>query len=507
MPRPYAPLGTTEWRSYAYFRRAVELENSDRVAARTMYEQACGVDPRNRGATLNLATLDLTDLHFYRAIRGFKDVRALAADDQPNYMRHSRRGEWRWHWAQSAEWDDKRAARQKENRSTGKRKDWGYFSDPIWYKASFQLAATYDYLAMLPSHAREAILGLDTVDPATNQETDEELMICLQETDEEKKSTCLSSTAASYSRTLVHSLKYTICIAENVWRRDQIEKNLLEFLRSFENISQILYAGTLIGADQLDDAHKIIKVIEDGRPKVPPLDQPDAVRRWYEEQYELACYYARKAVRQQTGFSREGTREDSECLDTAFKRLSAISSRSPAGARLLKQAPRDISFTSVQDESFLAKIRKFVQSTLDTSNGSQQVYALEKIAGNNADKLRRIGIVSPSDLILYLDDEEQQELKDRIPGNVGPQQITDWVNLAHVAVVIRDDAQLRYTAYLDDKSIISVQKLACSAPKDLVGANEEVAVSLAQAEDWRRRAKIELAFQERAVTSGGSPSP
>jgi hypothetical protein len=58
--RPFRVLGTTSWLSFAHFAVGAERQASnDHAGARQAYHRALGIDPRNRGAKLNLASLDL----------------------------------------------------------------------------------------------------------------------------------------------------------------------------------------------------------------------------------------------------------------------------------------------------------------------------------------------------------------------------------------------------------------------------------------------------------------
>jgi tetratricopeptide (TPR) repeat protein len=61
-PRPFVALGTDEWRSFAHFSIGADLQTTgDRKHAARAYQRALGIDPRNRGAALNLAAIELID--------------------------------------------------------------------------------------------------------------------------------------------------------------------------------------------------------------------------------------------------------------------------------------------------------------------------------------------------------------------------------------------------------------------------------------------------------------
>lgn len=75
--REHRALLTWDWQSYALFRvGAVCHEAGDTAAARSAYAKALDIDPLNRGALFNLATLDFADRCHAPAIARFDLVRA-----------------------------------------------------------------------------------------------------------------------------------------------------------------------------------------------------------------------------------------------------------------------------------------------------------------------------------------------------------------------------------------------------------------------------------------------
>ncbi len=114
-------LGTRNWRSYALLRAGVRLEESNNIAAaRKLYIKALQLDPGNRGARVNLATLFLEEGEFEIAI---------------NYLRQV----------------------------ISKIEDEGNGNDLVFYSAKYRLASAYFHSGDLKRSEREASELLNTV--------------------------------------------------------------------------------------------------------------------------------------------------------------------------------------------------------------------------------------------------------------------------------------------------------------------------------------------------------
>jgi tetratricopeptide (TPR) repeat protein len=106
------PLGTTNWRSFALFSAGADAyEHGELGAARRLYVRALEADPRNRGALLNLGTLDL-----------HASAAGAPADEERDALR--RRAKRRLQEVQSMTETGGRVQR-----------------DPMWFHASYSLAA------------------------------------------------------------------------------------------------------------------------------------------------------------------------------------------------------------------------------------------------------------------------------------------------------------------------------------------------------------------------------
>ncbi|HKG38154.1 MAG TPA: hypothetical protein VKB25_04130 [Conexibacter sp.] len=84
-PRPFSTLGTDDWRSYAYFALGAErYASADLAHAEQAYHRGLGIDPRNRGAALNLAALELQSLRWEvrkRALGRLAEVRRAIGEN------------------------------------------------------------------------------------------------------------------------------------------------------------------------------------------------------------------------------------------------------------------------------------------------------------------------------------------------------------------------------------------------------------------------------------------
>ena len=84
--RPFTAVGTESWRSYAHFAVGAEQQANGRGGdAVRAYYRALGIDPRNRGAALNLGTLELQQPAIEVRRRGLdrlEELRAVIGNDK-----------------------------------------------------------------------------------------------------------------------------------------------------------------------------------------------------------------------------------------------------------------------------------------------------------------------------------------------------------------------------------------------------------------------------------------
>jgi tetratricopeptide (TPR) repeat protein len=140
---PFELLGTEDWRSYAFFLAGVDWRLEGELAkARRLFVEALNRDPNNRGALLNLGTL-------------YMEVGA------EGHTGHYRRAIERLKRAQDASMGSSKLV------IDGK----VICADLVWYKATYQLAATYFYMyadSQRPAegNARAAMLERAMKDPS-----------------------------------------------------------------------------------------------------------------------------------------------------------------------------------------------------------------------------------------------------------------------------------------------------------------------------------------------------
>jgi hypothetical protein len=81
-------VGTERWESYALFRQGVAFHETKPHRARSSYLHALDLDPKNRGALINLAQLDVRNPKAYgRAIRRFDMARAEINREDARYLK------------------------------------------------------------------------------------------------------------------------------------------------------------------------------------------------------------------------------------------------------------------------------------------------------------------------------------------------------------------------------------------------------------------------------------
>jgi tetratricopeptide (TPR) repeat protein len=201
------PLGTSDWLSYAYFRAGVRWAREERDdKARKLYVEALNQDADNRSALFNLGALDVEAGEYERAITRLQ----MARESEPK--------------------------------------------DPVWYKATYQLAATHHYCSRQKQAENEA-------------------------------------------ETLVATIQETIKIPQITEN-----KRLEDFLKSFKPMACIMCAAILVGtkktegpklqvnitdSDSTEFSYKII-TSEGGN-----VDRTDlyTAKLTYRSHYNLACYY------------------------------------------------------------------------------------------------------------------------------------------------------------------------------------------------------------------------
>jgi tetratricopeptide (TPR) repeat protein len=286
-------LGTRDWLSFAYFRAGVRWAREERDdKARKLYVEALNQDTDNRGAWFNLGALDVEAGEYKRAIKRLQMAREkylfcwskiprnvsmgdIPGDDSRKLRRFlvDDRGIL---WAENAEIirsrndntisirengysaeikldrmeekavlkiRDGRPADLKVEMENGEPNIYAHFlKEPVWYKAAYQLAATYHYWS--------------------RQKEDENTPKNLREL------------AAKEAKKLYEAIEEAIKALQK-----SEDKALRNFLKSFEPMAAIMYAAILADNNEKEEARGIVENI-------------DTTKLTYRGHYNMACYYA-----------------------------------------------------------------------------------------------------------------------------------------------------------------------------------------------------------------------
>ena len=275
-------LGTRDWLSFAYFRAGVRWAREDmKDNARKLYVEALNQDTDNRGARFNLGALDTEAGEYKRAIKRLQMAREkylfcwseiprnvsmgdIPGDDSRK-LRRFLVDDLGILWAENAEIirsrNDKTISIRENGYSAeikldrmeekavlkirdgepiylkvemenGEPNIYAHFlKEPVWYKATYQLAVTYHYCSMQKQAEDEA-------------------------------------------KNLVATIQETIKILQK-----KEDKALKDFLESFKPMAAIMYAGILVGNNKEEEAKKQIESIN-----------PSELT--YRSHYNLACCYS-----------------------------------------------------------------------------------------------------------------------------------------------------------------------------------------------------------------------
>jgi tetratricopeptide (TPR) repeat protein len=204
------------WQSYAFFRAGVYWRlHNENEKARIMFVEAIERDQNNHFALCNLGTINLESRNYERAIECLKQAVSLA-----RYFKKV----------------------NKEN----------IFKDSVWYKAKYQLAATYLYQGELWKARHQAC--------RLNREIDKANEYLKQQAKE---------------------------IINRIPKRK--EDKLPDFLNSFKPMALILYADILARSKhlpRLKDIEKAKKIVKDIKEDIEKKPIPCRAH------YNLACYYS-----------------------------------------------------------------------------------------------------------------------------------------------------------------------------------------------------------------------
>lgn len=478
----FAPLGTDDWQSYAYFMAGVRwwLEgNNDK--ARKLYVDAQNQDMNNYGALFNLGYLDIEDENHDRAIE-----RLSMAKKMSEKSKKSRR-------------------------------------DAVWCIAVYQLASAYHYKSILlraclfswskiPGNNNERLLeflkqnfGIDWIETAKIEKIDDdktirvsieksslslrlndrktkvnleiddgrtyeftvrtengELNIYRAKEDIDKAKKCLDK-AEKESRNLVETIQAIIKELQNERTPSMIgkliktrktleekEKELKKFL-SIEPNANIMHASILVDlayqgiADQAmikKEAESKIKNIESKYSKLAPR-----VR------YNLACYYS---------IVGDKTTDDKQI--NAYKTaLCHLEYALEGGGNIIQWSQKDLSLKGVREfketKNAFAKLVKKNGDQAAQDSADLPLAGLAIIKEAYAKQLKEQGIVSHCDLILKADTPQAQEALAKKLG-ISTTLLRRWALLADLMRIVGDTPYVNLLEAADYGSIEALNNVS-----------------------------------------------
>jgi hypothetical protein len=354
-------LFTKDWQSYAYLQAGVHWRlQGDDQRTRQMFQRALSRDRENRGALLNLGILHTEAKRYEWALLTLKRARD-AAEEVPDY---------------------------KEG--------------PIWYKATYQIAATYAYAGNLEESESEAKKLVETA------------------------LSTLSNTKSSSSGS--RSQEKT----DEAAQREETGGALGGFLKSSLQLTEILRAGIWIGLKRVKDATAIVLEIE------------KASNLTYRARYNLGCFYSRlSAVRKEEELKIDAYEKALENLQYAFEvegSLTKWASNDPALKWLREDDKTKVRDDKTAKEAFAELSAMYAPPAKAKAAEASLLASIAIIGETYAKQLKERGIATEDDLVLKADTATAQKaLADGLGINVN--LVRRWALLADLMRIVGMDAQ------------------------------------------------------------------
>lgn len=453
-------LGTRDWLSFAYFRAGVRWAREDRKdKAQKLYLEALNQDTDNRGAWFNLGALDTEAEEYERAIKRLQMAREkylfcwskiprnvsmgdIPGDDSRKLRRFlvDDRGIL---WAENAEiirsrndktisirengysaeikldrMEEKAVLKIRDGRSpdlkvemeNGEPNIYAHFlKEPVWYKATYQLAVTYHYCSMQKQAEDEA----------------ENLVATIQE-------------------------------AIKILQKKE-DKALKDFLESFKPMAAIMYAGILVGTNREGGPKLQVNIIDSDSTKLSyeiitseggngDRIDPDTTKLTYRSHYNLACYYSETS----------NNKKALEHLEYALER----------GGNIVQWAKNDPSLKRLREDKkgdFDKLIKKY-SAPITPSADLLPLAGLRLIGATYAKQLKEQGIVSYDDLIRKAKDcEARKALAEKLC--INDKFLQRWALLADMMRIVGIDTQ--YANLLEAAGVRSLDDLKVSDSHEL----------------------------------------
>lgn len=382
--RNFTLLGADNWQSYAYFRAGVRYDaEKNKGAARTMYLKALASSPANIGASLNLALLD--------ALGGPMDEKGRTRENYPRALKLL-----------------------KQVKATADRSgstDRHISTSSVWYVASYQLAAAYDYENRKDEAYREA----------------KELVSKIGRTIKQVKK----------------RWRWRYLLTPWDYRRQKAEdKEVLQFLSRIKPLAVIMLAAILVRKGDEAAAEKQLQAVKSSE------------RRDYRVRYNLACYYSRQG--EYLGQRERVAQEEAYRMALDNLRYTFEADRSFVEYARIDESLRGVRKSKQHEFEKLSK--QYAEPALPQPTDQLYLAGLEIVGETHAKQLKEQGIISPYDLVSKAaTPTARQELAKRTGISTGLLQ--RWALLADMMRVVSPDiAQVNLMVAADVDSLRALKR-------------------------------------------------
>jgi tetratricopeptide (TPR) repeat protein len=392
-------LFTEDWQSYICFQAGVYWRSrGDRRQAQELFLRALRQDHNNRAALLNLGILYAEAKHYEWALLRLDEAR--------------------------------RAANDTGSPETG----------PVWYKATYQIAATYLYGGNSTEADREVNKLLEKIYKTLGIENPAE------RSGPQEPSAPSTETEGEVSRPRG---------ASNPTK--EADKALKDFLRSILPLARLLWAGIQLEQDEVGQAEAVVSSVE----KNGGLS--------YRTRYNLACFYSRRGEAEQ-----EETRKK-DAYDKALTNLQYAleldegilgqwASDDPA-LRGLREDNKTLVRGGKSAKDVFDELRAMYASPIKPKATDSLPLAGVRIIGETyATQLKERGILTEDDLILKADTASaQRALADTL--GINANLVSRWALLMDLMRIVGIDTQ--HANLLEAAEVQSLRDLKDSDPDEL----------------------------------------
>ena len=488
-------MGTDDWQSYAYFKAGVRWHIEGRLdKAHQLYVESLGRDMKNWGALFNLGRLEMEEGQYQHAYGRLKQVREFSnsnnIDKKSMFIKDTMWYLATYNLALTLRY---MSEQHKNNLSDGKKATKALIetiekiridimkNDETLLKCDISRAEKKAKTLLETIH--EIIAELQTAEHIT----EEYILHCLEgkptnQVDSIKKAIEEWSMAEQKVRTIQKDIikwpmekqekrlegiitdlknmespenkpapfEFIKFMAEQeakdlmvkVWKakeatKENVDKKLKEFLESFYATACIMSANTLLYVDKIDEAVKIIKMVE-------PFEKLN-----FRSRYNLACYYSIYGEKDKRYY-----RNALNNLEYALERRGTI----------VQWAQKDPSLKGVREdenirEDFDRLIQKYSQPPTQASSEKLPLAGLTIIQEKYATQLKEQGTVSPCDLILNAGTPSARKALAKKLG-ISTALLLRWALLADLMRIVEDTKQINLLEAADYGSIEALQKVS-----------------------------------------------